>query len=509
MILCGRGDLMHCKVTTAIMNGYEGQVVEIESAITPGLPSFSIIGLANTTVKEAVERIRAALKYYKVTLPPKRIVINLSPADLRKSGAHLDLGITMTLLPQLNVVKMRDSEKYSYLGEMTLDGNILPLKGILVLLEALRHKNIQTVFVPKANYIEASYIEEMTIIPVGNLGEVIEYMNEGLFPKVECIENSNKVSPPSYLDYRDIKGQEGAKRALSIALCGGHNLLLVGPPGTGKTMLASNAPSLLPALTLEESIELAKIYGAGGRDGGGFIRHRRPPFRSPHHSIGKAALIGGGRIPQPGEISLAHRGILFLDELGEFKNEQLELLREPLENKAVNIVRLGYHTTFPAKFTLLAAMNPCKCGYYGSRLKNCSCPPHLVAQGFRKLSKPLLDRIDMIYWVNDVSIEALNDEDGGHSTTTKQLKSVIAKGLSQQFEMVNSAKKYQWPIESQQVLEQGYVALSLSPRTYHKVIKIAETIAAMAGNLSVEKAYVLEALQFRKNEQLFKGETCI
>ncbi len=412
----------------------------------------------------------------------------------------------MTLLDLLGVSKLTSKEDCSFLGELSLNGKIMPLNSVLLILESLREHGIKTVVLPSDNYEEGLYISGIKLVPVNDLEEVIKFLNDGDVPNPPAKRIIKEETTLKCIDYSEIKGQEGAKRALIIAITGKHNLLYIGPPGTGKTMLIRNVPSLMPILSIEDRLEVAKIYGAGNREGLSFIRNGIRPFRAPHHSIGRGSLIGGGVTPQPGEISLAHKGVLFLDELGEFKEEQLDQLREPLENGMVTISRLGQQVTYPSDFLLLSAMNPCKCGYYGSTIKCCTCAPSSIKKGLGKISKPFIDRVDIIYWVNDVDFEDVNKFSSQYASSTKEMIERIEKGIIQG--SINRAynREIELSAESQQCIREGYKALELSPRTYHKVLEIADTIAAIEGSSEIMPVHLLEALQYRKAEKIFRGE---
>jgi len=507
---------MLAKVISAAVVGLEGQLVEVEVDISGGLPSTTIVGLPDTAVQESRERVRSAILNSGCTFPMKRITVNLAPADLKKAGPAYDLPIAVSILISSEQISF-DSSNALFLGELSLDGSLRHTHGILPMVSLARERGLSPVFVPAVDAREAALIKDITVVPVESLAQLVAHLrSDNSIPDYVLEEDPFETAKRTDIgiDMAHIKGQEHAKRALEIAAAGGHNLIMSGPPGGGKTLLARSLASILPRMTNEEALEVTKIYSVSGLlpPDMPVIAHR--PFRSPHYTVSHVGLVGGGRWPRPGEISLSHRGVLFLDELPEFGQMDLEVLRQPMEDKVVTITRAQGSVTFPANFMLVGAMNPCPCGYYGDPVKQCACSPSTVARYQRRISGPLLDRMDIFIEVPRIEYEKLADERLGEKSETIRARVEKARAVQQQrFEGTKlTSNADMTPIEirefcqteptAQNLLQTAVNQLSLSARSFHHILKLSRTIADLDSASIIDAAHVAEALQYRPRNQM-------
>ncbi len=506
---------MLAKVKTAAVVGLEGHLVDVEVDISPGLPSLTIVGLPDAAVQEARERVRAAIRNAGGNFPMKRIVVNLAPANLKKAGPAYDLPIAVGILLSSEQIQA-DVSQSLLLGELSLDGSLRHTTGILPMVALAHQEGIATIIVPEADAREASLIDGTTVTPFTSLAQLVSYFRGEIpAPKYQpdpAPEDPRPISPAT--DQAYIKGQEHVKRALEVAAAGGHNVIMSGPPGSGKTLLARSLPAILPPMTTEEALEVTKIYSVSGLLPLNTPLIRQRPFRSPHYTISNAGLVGGGHWPRPGEISLSHRGILFLDELPEFGHAVLEVLRQPLEDKLITISRAQGSVTFPANFMLVGAMNPCPCGYYGDPFRACTCSPGLVSRYQRRISGPFLDRVDIFVEVPHIDYEKLTDDRLGESSAqvrarvetarSRQLQRLQGTGLTCNAEMTPAEVREYCSVEesAQSLLKAAMKQFHLSARAFHRILKIARTIADLEGSNIIQAHHLAEAIQHRPRRMM-------
>lgn len=506
---------MLAKVTSCAVLGLDGAIVEVEVDTSRGLPSLTIVGLPDTAVQESRERVRSAIKNSDLIYPNKRLTVNLAPADLRKEGPAYDLPIAVGILIASEQVAA-DVSSFLFVGELSLDGGVRHVRGILPMVNLAKEKGFATVYVPAEDAPEAALIQNIEVIPVENLISLVSHLQD--YTSIEPYQPDSTFDgdeAPIYgTDMANVKGQEHAKRALEVAASGGHNVLMIGPPGAGKTLLARSMPSILSPLAIEEALDITRIYSVADMlpPETPLIRHR--PFRAPHHTISHAGLVGGGRWPRPGEISLAHRGVLFLDELPEFGMRTLEVLRQPLEDHIVTISRAAGTLTFPANFMLIAAMNPCPCGYFGDPVKECTCSLSMVSRYQKRISGPLLDRIDIHIEIPRVEYEKLTDDRLGEKSEDIRARVEKAREMQRRrfagTSLICNAdmgpaevREYcQVDDAGRSLLKAAMQQLSMSARAFHRVLKLARTIADLAGSERIETSHLAEAIQYRPRRQV-------
>jgi magnesium chelatase family protein len=503
---------MFVKTYAGTVVGIDAVMVTVEADITRGIGMY-LVGLPDNAVKESQERIRAAFENSGFRMSGRKIVINLAPADLRKEGSLFDLPIAVALLAASGQIESELVDKYMILGELSLDGTLRPIKGALPLTVRAAQEGLRGVILPEENAREAAVVEGTEVIGVHSLTQVVAFLTgeEAIEPThldtTQVFDNeSNRFGE----DFADVKGQAQAKRALEIAAAGGHNVVMIGAPGSGKTMLARRMPSIMPPMTLSEALETTKIHSVAGKLGSERGLLARRPFRAPHHLTSQVALIGGGTSPQPGEVSLAHNGILFLDELPEFGRNMLEVLRQPLEDKTITVSRAKYSVEYPANFSLIASMNPCPCGYYNHPTKECTCAAGAVFRYMNRISGPLMDRIDLHIEVTPVALEELSSDRAEESSATIRERVIRAREIqTARFEgiegvhtnaMMNSRMVREYcPLDSaaRTLLERAMERLKLSARAYDRIIKVARTIADLAGEAQIAPSHIAEAITYR------------